>query len=482
MTEPAVPEPLDDTRPPDSRPAAALPLNPRDGLTPVVITGEEAVRDVLVRGALSRTIAKVALPAIASMMLMTIFTSADAFWVGRHVGPDGLAAVSTSLFWIWMMLSAADMVDVGLTAVASRRQGERRPRDAARAAGDAMVFACTLGAVIAIVGHLLLGAMFGLMHTPADVTALGRRYLGTYLLGAPLIFGFFAVDAAFRSSGDTRTPFFLLLTTVLAALVLDPVLILGLGPSPKLGITGAAVATVFTRSLAFVLGVAILARRKMIAFGRVSARTIRAIVRVGLPTAGTGIVFSNVYVFLTQTTTKFGTPALAALGIGHRVESWTFMIGVGFGTATAAIVGQCLGARDIRRAERAGWTAAAFATLVGITGAVLEYTLAPQFAALFTTDPVVVAEGARYLRIAAISTALSGSELVLEGALGGSGNTVPPMLSSTTLTALRIPLAIWAAPRWGTAGIWWVISLTAAGRGIMMMILWRSGLWKRKSL
>ena len=189
------------------------------------------------------------------------------------------------------------------------------------------------------------------MHTPPEVTALGKRYLGTYLLGAPLIFGFFAIDAAFRAAGDTRTPFLLLLGCVIAALALDPVLILGLGPAPRLGIAGAAVATIFTRSVAFLIGIVILVRRRMVTFGA-RARTLRAIVRVGLPTAVTGVVFSNIYVVLTRTTTKFGTPALAALGVGHRVESWSYMVGVGFGAAAAAIVGQNLGAGQVERAER----------------------------------------------------------------------------------------------------------------------------------
>jgi Na+-driven multidrug efflux pump len=158
------------------------------------------------------------------------------------------------------------------------------------------------------------------------------------------------------------------------------------------------------------------------------------------------------------------------------------MIGVGFGAAAAAIVGQNLGAGQARRAERAGWIATAFATLTGAVGGLLEYGLAFQFAAMFTNDPAVVAESALYLQIAAVSTLFSGTELVLEGALGGAGDTLPPMLTSSALTALRIPLAAWSAPHWGTAGIWWTISLTALARGVAMMLLWRWGRWKRKSL
>ena len=460
---------------------SSLPVETHEGIAPVAVTGAWQTAH-LVSDSLRGTVLRIALPAVAASLLMTLFSSVDAFWVGTRIGPVGLAAVSTSLFWIWMIVSLAEMVGVGLTAVAARRYGEHRGEAAARLAGDTLVFAVFLGAAVAIAGTYRFHSLFALMNTPRDVTALGSAYLRTYLLGTPLIYGFFAVDAAFRASGDTRTPFVLLLASVAVTLVLDPALMLGWGPFPRLGIAGAAIATITTRGAAFVMGLAIAWRRRLIEFGRIQPKAIWSVCRVGLPTAATGVTFSLIYVFLTRTTTRFGTPALAALGIGHRVESWLFMIGVGFGAATAAIVGQNLGAGRADRAERAGWIATGYCTLLGVVAFVLELTFPNQFASLFTSDPAVIAEAVKYLRIAAVSQLAVCSEIVLEGALGGAGHTVPPMLTSTALTASRIPLAWWAASRWGSAGIWWVISLTAIGRGVAMAALWRSGGWKRQSI
>jgi putative MATE family efflux protein len=467
-------------RPPGNPPpAAALPLGPREGLAPVPPAPTTAQ---LVGDSLPRTIVRIALPAIASTVLMTVFTSIDTYWVGTRVGADGLAAVSTSVFWIWLVVSIAEMVSIGLTAVAARRYGEGRREEGARTAGDALVFALVVGALVAVVGLFALEACFAIMHTPPEVTALGLRYLGTYLVGAPLIFGFFVVDAAFRASGDSRTPFLLLATSVAITLVLDPVLIMGLAGAPRLGVMGAAIATVTTRAVAFTLGLVIAVRRGLLCVGRPRPQRIAAIARVGLPTAATGVLFSLVYVVMTRTTTQFGTPALAALGIGHRVESWLFMIGVGAGAATAAIVGQNLGARRPDRAERAGWLAVAFCTALGGVICVLELAAPEWFASIFSNDAAVIAEGAKYLRIVAISQLFVCAEIVLEGALGGAGDTVPPMLTSTTITLARIPLAAWAAATWGSSGIWWVISLTAIARALGMIVLWRAGRWKRKSL
>ncbi len=431
------------------------------------------------REPLRRLVWRVAAPAVASNLLMTTFLAADAFWIGRYVGAAALAAVTASVFWVWMGISVAEMVSIGLTALASRRHGERRPREAARAAGDALLLAVALGAAAALAGRLGAGGMLALMDTPADVAAVGRGYLSVYVLAAPALYAYFVVDATFRAAGDTRTPFLVLLASVGLALLLDPLLILGLGGLPRLGVAGAAVATALTRGLACLAGLAILRRRGLVAFGRPRARVLATVARVGLPTAATGVLFSVVYVVIGRTASALGTPVLAALGLGFRVESWLYMIGVGFGAAAAAVVGQNLGAGRVDRAERAGWGMLAAASAPALVAASLSLLVPGALAGAFTRDAAVVAQASSYLRIAAVSQLVVCAEVVLEGALGGAGATLAPMLWSTGLTLLRIPLAAWAGPRYGAEGLWWVISATATARGVAMALLWRAGGWKR---
>lgn len=443
-------------------------------------TANTGHRDLnLASDALPRVVVRLGLPAVASALLLTAFISLDAAWVGHFVGGAGLAAVSTSIFWIWVIVSLAEMVSVGLTAVAARRHGEQRDDEAARAVGDALIFAFGLGVATAVTGLILLPRLFAVMDTPAEVTALGMRYLGTYLAGSPLIFGYFVVDAAFRAAGNTKLPFLMLACATAIAALLDPLLIIGWGPFPALGIRGAAIATLCVRGSLCVAGVAMLRRRGLVTFGAIDWARIGTIVRVGMPTAATGVVFSLIYVVMTRTTTQFGTPALAALGLGHRIESWMYMIGVGFGAAAAAIVGQNLGAGQPERAARAGWLTLAMTGVPGLIACSALLLIPDQLAGLFSTDAAVVAEASRYLRTAAFSQLVVSGETVLEGALGGAGWTLPPMITSTFITAARIPLAIWAAAQWGTVGIWWVISLTAIARALAMMALWASGGWRR---
>ncbi len=456
-----------------------------DGIVPEGDTSAHAVYEAdapagaLVGEPLGRTIRRVAVPAVIANLLMTMFHTVDTFWIGRYLGADALAAATASVFWIWLVISIGEMVSIGVDAIAARRHGERRPREAARSVGEGIVFGVALGCVIALLSPVLLPTLFSLMQTSESVTAIGSRYLGVYLLGMPLIFGFFAVDAAFRARGDTRTPLYILAFTTVLGLVLDPILMLGWGPVAAMDVSGAALATIVPRALGCVIGIMLLRTRGMVSFAMPRREVMAAIARIGAPAATTGVAFSAIYVVLTRTTTQFGTPALAALGLGFRVEGIVYVVAVGFGAAVAAIVGQSLGAGDVERARKAGWSGAGIVSMLGFVMATIT-VLAPEwFAGIFTTDAAVIAEAAHYLRIAAFSQLFLGAEVVLESAMGGAGWTLPPMLSSTAITALRIPIGAWAAAQYGTAGLWWTLALTAAARGIVMSVLWGSGRWRR---
>lgn len=409
---------------------------------------------------------------------MTAFHNVDTFWIGRSLGAESLAAVTGAVFWVWLVISVGEMVSIGLDAIAARRHGERRPADAARTVGDGFVLALLLGGAIAVATPFVLGLLFRLLGTTDAVSGIGRAYLGTYFLGMPLIFGFFAVDAAFRARGDTRTPLWILAGTTVLGLALDPVLIRGIGPFPALGVRGAALATLVPRGLACVIGVMLLRRRGMLQWGTPRWPVLGTIVRIGAPAAATGVVFSFIYVLLTRITTQFGTPALAALGLGFRMESVVYVASVGMGAAVAAIVGQSLGAGDAARAARAGWISTGVVSAVGVAMAVASLLFAERFAGIFSDDPAVIAEAARYLRISAFSQLFLGAEVVLESAMAGAGWTLIPMLLSTGITALRLPVGAWAASQWGTTGLWWTIAITAALRGLVMVALWRSGRWR----
>ena len=432
----------------------------------------------ITEGPLRPAIFALAWPAVGTTLFQVLFNVTDTFWVGRTLGPAALAGVSVASYAVWIMTSIGELVGVGLTAVAARRHGERNPAAAARAAGTALWMALGLGLLVAASGIALLGPLFGVMQASAEVSQYGREFLTVQLVGAALVYGYFVVAAAFRSSGDTRTPFYLLGTAVLVNLVLDPIMILGLGPMPALGVYGAALATVFTRGLGFAVGLAILIRRRAIRNG-FEWGIARTIARIGLPMTLTGVLFSLIYIWLARVTAAFGTPALAALGIGHRVEGISYMTCVGFALAAETMVGQNLGAGRPDRARRAGWTTVRIAGVPTIAFAILFLLVPGRLAAVFTDDPATVAAAASYLRVVAVAQIAIAFEQVFEGALGGAGYTIWPMVWVVALSAIRIPLAPWAAAQWGLTAIWWVLTLTAVGRAVALTALWHRGAWDR---
>ena len=427
-------------------------------------------------GPLDRAILTLAGPAVGTTLFQILFNITDTFWVGRTLGAVALAGVSIASYSVWVIVSIGELVGVGLTAVSARRHGEGEPRAAARAAGTGLVLAAVLGVSVGIAGVLLLSPLLAVMNAAPDVAQVAREFLVVQFAGAFLIYGYFVVAAAFRSSGDTRTPFILLGGSVLLNVVLDPLLILGIGPFPELGVYGAALATVLTRALACIVGLGLLVRRGMI-LPDWSGRTARTIARVGAPTMLTGVLFSLIYIWLARVTASFGTPALAALGLGHKIEGVNYMICIGFAIAAETVVGQNLGAGQAGRAKSAGWMTARFALIPATVIAIIFLVMPEALVRIFTDDPPTIAAAALYLRAVAIAQLALPFEAVLEGALAGAGFTLWPMTAVVSLNALRIPLAPLTAAEWGLAGVWWLLSVTAIARALALVAFWRWSHW-----
>jgi len=433
-------------------------------------------------GPLQPVILKLAAPAVAMMACHFCFNLIDAIWVGRLIGPAALAAVSTAGFYVWVLLSLGEMVEVGLIAVAARRHGEGLPDAAARAAGAAVWYALAAGTVVSLLGFALTDALFHVMGVPREVATLGRAYLDTWLLGGPLVFGFFAIEATFRASGDTRTPFLLLMASVVLSVGLDPLLIGGVGPFPRLGVEGAALASVMVRGGGFLIGIGIAWRRGLIRLDAPDWRAVPTVFRVGAPLALAGVLLSVVYMWLTRYTSGFGTAALAALGVGHKVEGLGFIAISGFALSASALVGQNLGAQQEARARQAVRMTVGYCLAVTTATAVAFLTIPETLVALFTSDAAVIADGSLYLRVIAFAQIGQTFEIILEGALAGAGYTLWPQIASTTLTLLRVPLAAWWSGAIGLLGIWLALSVTAIARGIVMAMFWLSGAWRRATV
>ena len=266
------------------------------------------------------------------------------------------------------------------------------------------------------------------------------------------------------------------------ALLQWPLLIAGVGPLPRLGVAGAALTSVMVRGGGFVIGIVIAWRRGLIRLDAPDWRVLPTIFRVGAPMSLAGVLLSFVYMWLTRFTSRFGTPALAALGVGHKIEGLGFIAIAGFGLSAAALVGQNLGARQEARARAAVRLTVLYCLFVTVTTAVAFLIFPDALVRLFTSAPGVLEDGSLYLQIIAFAQIGQTFEIVLEGALAGAGYTLWPMAVGTVLTLLRIPLAAWWSGPLGLFGIWLALSLTAIARGVVNTAFWLSGTWRHQQV
>jgi putative MATE family efflux protein len=420
-----------------------------------------------------------------SRALHTLYGTADTAWVGR-LGPEAIAAVSTSFFASWTLFAIGDVLIAGVTALVSQAVGGGRDTEAARVTRTAFGFAAALGVVVAAIGWTFSPALFRLLFEDEAIVAMGGTYLSLFCLLAPVFYVTFVAESVYRACGDSRTPMYALATGTILNLALDPLLILGIGPFPEWGVRGAAIATIVAEVTVLIIYVALWLRGSFPlaladAAPKGESHDAREIVRIGVPQAFVGVLFSVIYLFLARITGTFGAAAAAALGVVNRLESLNYLTASAMGLGVATLVGQNLGARQVDRAETSAHRGAALITIS--TGALTLVFLifAEPIARIFTSDPDAIRECVLFLRIVAISQVFMGWEIVYGHALAGAGHTMPAMYVAVITSVLRIPLALWSTVSpIGATGIWWTISLTGISRGIALPLWFRHGGWKRR--
>lgn len=446
------------------------------------------VRD-LTSGSITKSIFYLAGPAVTSLFLETAFSLANIFWVGK-LGAVSLAAVISSTILIWIIYSLTGTISVGVTALVARSVGAKDSEQAGSVARQGYLFAILVALTLSILGVLFSRSAFVLMGTESDVTRLGVRYLRIIFSGAVFFFLIDVLGATFRASGNTKTPMLMTLGSVGLNIILDPFLIFGWGPFPRLETEGAAIASIISQGLGSLLFVILIIRAKLgFKFSLVPKLNldfslIWRILRIGIPASTAGILFSLVYMFINRIVAEFGTDAIAALGIGNRMEAVSFLTCFGFSIAASTLVGQNLGAGKPERSARCAWQTAGIVVLItGFVGTMF-FTFPRHIASFFISDPKVVQIGIGYLRILALSQVFMALEIVFEGAFAGAGNTIPPMLVSIPGSLARIPLAYLFAVHWGLGinGVWWAITMTSIAKGIVLTYWFSRGKWKSKKI
>ena len=444
----------------------------------------------LTEGPITRSIFRLAWPVVISMFVETARGIANMFWVGK-LGAVDLAAVVSATFLTWFIYVLSDVISVGTVALVARYVGAKDETKAAYVARQAYLFAIISSLFLAILMILVGGKYaFSLMGTEPEVTRLGVNFVRIVFAGTTFLFLIETFGACFRGSGDTKTPMKVLLVSLGLHIVLDPLLIFGIGPFPRMETNGAALATFLSEGIAATIYVFLIIKGKLrVGFSllpkfNLDFSIVQKILKIGLPLSASGIVFIVVYIFLNKVTATFGTEAIAALGIGNRMESLSFLTCFGFSQAAAALVGQNLGAKMPERAEKCAWRTVHIVVLITGFISVLFFLFPRWISSFFISDPKVVEIAIDYLRILALSQVFMALEIVLEGSFSGAGNTIPPMSVSIPGSVLRIPLAYLIAIFWGVGvnGVWWAITLTTIAKGTALAFWFKQGNWKTKKV
>lgn len=440
-------------------------------------------------GPIGRSIIMLAIPMVLEMCMESIFAVVDIKWVS-YLGADAMATVGLTESLLTLIYALAIGLSIGATATIARRIGEQNPDGAARAAVQAIGLALIVSAVLALIGAPLAPKLLSLMGASPAVIAKGSGFARVMLACNATVVLLFMINAIFRGAGDAAIAMRVLWLANAINILLGPCFIFGLGPFPKLGIVGAAVATNIGRGTGALYALSRLVRKGgRFEIKRSHFRLEPAIMArlVRLSSTGTFQVFIGMasWIGLVRTISSFGTDVVAGYIIGIRVILFALLPSWGMSNAAATMVGQALGANKPERAERAVWKAG-FYNLIFLGSVGLIFVLfARQIIGLFTTDPKVAPYGVDCLRIVAYGFLFYAYGMVLTQSFNGAGDTwTPTIINLFVFWVWELPLAYVLAIVFGLGprGVFLAIMIAFSTLAIVSALVFRRGKWKARAV
>jgi putative MATE family efflux protein len=440
-------------------------------------------------GSIGRAILLLSIPMVLEMMMESLFGIVDIFFVG-HLGRVATSTVALTESLLTMVFAVALGLSMATTATVARRIGEQNEEGAAIAAVQSIVLGLITSAIFGIAGVVFAPRLLALMGAAPAVIAAGHIYTAVMLGGCGVIFMLFLINAIFRGAGDPALAMRVLWIANAINIVLDPCLILGLGPFPKLGVTGAAISTTIGRGVGVALQFWFLSRGT----GRIKIR--RDLLKLDFPVIGRmlRIALNGMFQYLISTASwlalvrlmaRFGTAALAGNTIAIRIVIFAILPSWGMSNAAATLVGQNLGAKRPDRAERSVWQTGLY-NMMFLGGVALVFVLfAKPIVGIFSNDPAVVEYGATGLRIMSYGYIFYAWGMVLEQSFNGAGDTATPTrINLFCYWVLQIPLAYVLSTRtnMGPSGIFAAIPIAESVLAVVCLLAFRRGRWKNQKV
>jgi putative MATE family efflux protein len=439
------------------------------------------------KGPIGRAVIMLAVPMVLEMSMESIFAVVDIYWVSS-LGKEAQATVGLTESMLTLIYAVAIGLSIGAAAMIARRIGEHNPDGAARAAVQAVALGLIVATIIALIGAPLAPRLLALMGGSPEVVKQGSHFTTVMLAGNVTVLMLFMINAIFRGAGDAAIAMRTLWLANALNIILGPCFIFGLGPFPKLGLVGAAVATNIGRGTG-----ALYAFSRLVRSGgrfditrahiRLELEIMKRLARLSGTAAFQLFIGMASWMGLVRIIASFGTDAVAGYIVGIRVILFALLPSWGMSNAAATMVGQALGARNPERAERAVWKAGSYnVVFLGVVG-LLFVLLAGPIIHIFTADPNVAPYGVACLRTVAFGFPFYAYGMVLTQSFNGAGDTwTPTIINLFVFWLWELPLAYALAVvfGFGPRGVFLAMTIAFSSLAVVSAIVFRRGRWKQR--
>lgn len=422
--------------------------------------------------------------------MQTCYNLVDIFWVGK-LGATAIAAVSLAGTVFFVILAVGQILGSGTVALVAQSFGAKLIDQANNIVKQSLLLASIIALFVSIIGFIYADQIMMLLGGRGEVLRLSTHYLKIVFIGFFFQLLSFSVNYGFRGAGDMKTPMMIMLVATITNIVLDPLLILGIGFFPRLEVQGAAIATTIAKSVSFIVGFIILVKGrsgiklKIFQKWKLEEKVVKTILRVGIPVGiSYGLMaLSGMAVF--RIVALFSENAIAALGIGIRIlQMASLPVVISIGIATTTMVGQSLGAHDVKKTIQIGTTAMAFSTVIMVFFGIVFITHASALINIFTDNMSVVNYGIQFMKIVSLYLVFIGITVSLTGVFRGAGDTLPPMFAGLLKLCLLIVLAIIFSQKlgMGVTGVWWAMFVSYGIETLIIAVWYATGRWRRRGL
>lgn len=428
----------------------------------------------LLEGNILPALSALALPIMATSLIQMAYNLIDMIWIGK-IGASAVASVGAAGMFMWLSNGLATLAKMGGQIKVGHALGAQKKEDAASYAQSSIQMGIVFAIGFGILSVVFADEMIGFFQlNSAQVIQDAKLYL--MITCGLVIFSFMnqIFTGILTAMGNSRTSFIATGIGLVLNIVLDPLFIFGFGAIPPMGVAGAAIATVLAQLVVMLLFLYTILRDTVL-FSNVhilhsySSQHTMEIFRIGLPSAVQSMLFSGISMVIARLIAGWGDAAVAVQKVGSQIESISWMTAEGYAAALNSFVAQNHGAKNTDRI-REGYRLSMIVMLSWGVFCSLVLIVFPQLIfQVFIQEADVLPMGVDYLRILGVSQLFMCMEITTAGAFSGLGKTLPPSIVSITLTGARIPMAILLGRWLGLNGVWWAITISSIGKGIVLL-------------